>query len=76
MSTVSPNSDFNPAKRSREDTAREIASVDAAIAALTSGAAPIDQFLYGTGWAPLGEVSLPIAIKALRHYRQRLCRAG
>ena len=62
-------SDFNPApvkKRSAEDIRAEIARVDAAIADLA--------FDAPRGWRVLGSVSVPIALRSLRKYRQRLAR--
>ena len=70
-----PRSVSNPApikKRSREEIRAELARVDAAIDEL-SGPSPA-HFLDGAGarWVSLGSVSLPIALRSLRHYRQRL----
>lgn len=77
LSALKPN--FNPGggqkARSRVEVAAELARVDAAIEAIAGGGSP-DRFLYGTDWCRLGHVSVPIAFRSLRHYRQRLVRAG
>lgn len=63
---------FNPvhsARRSRAEIAAEIRAVDAAITELTSR-----QNDVSTAWRALGEVSVPVALRSLRRYRQRLAR--
>ena len=66
---------FNPTKRSRQEIASEIRRVDAAIKALAGCSAPLELLLAGD-WQVVGNLSLPIALRSLRKYRQRLARAG
>ena len=53
-------------KRSAKEIRAEIGRVDAAIADLSIDAS--------RGWRVLGSVSVPVALRSLRHYRQRLAR--
>ena len=64
-------SNFNPApvkKRSSAEILAEIARVDTAIDQVAAGL-PVD----GSNWHALGQISVPLALRSLRHYRQRLC---
>lgn len=66
-----PPQEINPARskpRSREEISAEIARVDEAIDQLSIDAPRT--------WRVLGEVSVPVALRSLKHYRQRLARAG
>ncbi len=61
---------YNP-KRSRADIAAEIERVEAALDSLVFVGEPAPDDLP---WLRLGEVSVPVAVRSLRHYRNRLAR--
>ncbi len=56
--------------RMREEIAAEIRRVDEAIADLSK----LPQAEIVQGWRSIDEISVPVALRSLRHYRQRLAR--
>ncbi len=70
-----PHASDNPRaikKWGAEDIRAEIARVDAEIASLEAARYRFD----GHGWRQLGQLSLPVAMHCLKHYRQRLARSA